>query len=934
MTDPFADWLAERHSALEGARRSAALDTLLLASDFAWDELARRPELLSLLGTRPSPAARQALAPPPDDHPELADALRRYRRAESLSIVIDDVLGRDAVETTLARSTRLAEQCLAIACHAVRRELVARHGEPRDEEGRIQPLVILGLGKLGSGELNFSSDIDLIAAFPSAGETDGRRALDNEEFFGRMVQRISQLLGDTSAEGFCYRVDWRLRPFGSAGRLALSFDAMEAYYQREGRDWERFALLRARPVGGDPQAGRELLERLRPFVWRRYFDYAALEGLRELKSLVDAEVRRRDREQDLKLGPGGIREIEFRVQLESIVRGGRDPGLRTGNTLELIALLAERGILGAAEAAGLAQAYRFLRRLENRVQMLRDEQLHRLPEDPHTRERIARALGHPGFEALLATLDGHRERVTAAFERALPQSAAAATAPTAEGALWRQVAPLADQSEGPAETISDPRAADLRRLADTAAVRAMSARGRARLDRIVPLVLAECARHPQVGDGLRRWIDLLSAVAGRTSYLALLAERPALIGRVHELLLASAWLARALTESPILLDELLDARLSGELPGRDGLRRRLAAELESVEPGDVEQELERVRQFQQAARLEHALAFLDGRSDARCTVAGLADIADGVVERLLAVALRDLARQYGELPGLAADRGIAVIGYGSLGGRELNFGSDLDLVFLYDEGLQAVESTGVRGLDGQRYLARVAQRLLFLLTTQTAFGPLYEIDARLRPNGNKGMLVITAPAFARYQREEAWLWEHQALVRARFVAGDPVLGRHFGKLRQSILLATRDPDEVDREVSAMRTRWREALDRSTPESFDLKQGEGGLVDIEFAAQRAVLKLGHKGSKSKGVIPTETATLLAWLADTGALPATAASALAEAHARLLDRGLRCTLALEKRLVPRDEGEALSYRASSALPQASRGPSLTTKPRGQT
>jgi glutamate-ammonia-ligase adenylyltransferase len=915
----IAAWLAERRRALIGRRRSAALDAVLLASDFAWDELARRPELRSLLGRRPTAAARAALAAPGDDHPELAAALRRYRRAESLAMIVDEVLGRDSLETTLARSTRLAERCLAIAVQAVRRELVARHGEPRDEQGRIQPLVILGLGKLGSGELNFSSDIDLIAAFPSGGETDGRRPLDNEEFFGRMVQRISQLLGDTSAEGFCYRVDWRLRPFGSAGRLALSFDAMEAYYQREGRDWERFALLRARPVAGDLAAGRELIERLRPFVWRRYFDYAALEGLRELKSLVDSEVRRRDREQDLKLGPGGIREIEFRVQLESIVRGGRDPALRTGNTLALIAVLAERGILEAAEAAGLAAAYRFLRRLENRVQMLRDEQTHCLPEDPLTRERIALSLGYSHFDALLMALERHRELVTAAFERALPHSALPARAePAGASGLWQAIAPMAEQSDAPPEALADPRAAILRRLADSAAVRALSARGRARLDRVVPLVLAECEAQGCATDVLCRWVDLLGAIAGRTSYLALLAERPTLIRRVHQLLSASAWLARALTQSPILLDELLDPRLAEELPDRDGLARRLDAELSAVEAGDIEQELERVRQFQQAARLEYALAFLDGRLDALQAVAGLADIADVIVARLLSLALRDLARQYGELPGLSSARGIAVIGYGSLGGRELNFGSDLDLVFVYDEALQAADSGGARSLDGQRYLARVAQRLLFLLTTQTAFGPLYEIDARLRPNGNQGMLVTTLSAFARYQREKAWLWEHQALVRARFVAGDPALGREFAALRHSVLLARRDPAEVARQIDAMRARWREALDRSTPTIYDLKQGEGGLVDIEFIAQRAVLELGAADLAPTDPIPTDTSALLRWLGAQGALPSAMTAALAAAHARLLDRGLRCTLALEKRLVPRAEGEALRYRPPEPQP----------------
>ncbi len=467
------------------------------------------------------------------------------------------------------------------------------------------------------------------------------------------------------------------------------------------------------------------------------------------------------------------------------------------------------------------------------------------------------------------------------------------------------MAPAAGQNESGAPA-DDPRAALLLRLADTPTVRAMSARGRARLDRIVPLVLAAC--RSRGGDAtLQHWVDLLAAIAGRTSYLALLAERPALIDRVHALLLASAWLGRALAQSPILLDDLLDPRLALELPSRAELRERLSLELAAVDPGDTEHELERVRQFQQSARLELALAFLDGRCDAQRTAAGLADIADLAIERLLGFALRDLAAQHGALPGLGIDQGIAVIGYGSLGGRELNFSSDLDLVFLYDDALQQAESAGARPLDGQRYVARVGQRLLHLLTVQTAFGPLYEIDARLRPNGSKGLLVTPLSAYASYQQGEAWLWEHQALVRARLVAGDPALGAEFATLRTRVLLQPRDPAMVAKEVGQMRERWREALDRSTPELFDLKQGRGGAVDIEFIAQQALLSLGREDA---GAPPSETASLLDWLASHGALAPDRALALAHAHARLLDRGLRCALALEKRLVPAAEGRGLA------------------------
>jgi glutamate-ammonia-ligase adenylyltransferase len=382
-----------------------------------------------------------------------------------------------------------------------------------------------------------------------------------------------------------------------------------------------------------------------------------------------------------------------------------------------------------------------------------------------------------------------------------------------------------------------------------------------------------------------------------------------LIERVHELMIASAWLARALAQSPILLDDLLDQRLAVEPPTQADLAQRLALELAAVDAGDTESELERVRQFQQSARLDLALAFLDGRADAARTAAGLADVADLVIARLLDIALRDLASQHGTLPGLGPGHGLAVIGYGSLGGRELNFSSDLDLVFLYDEALQSVESDGARPLDGQRHVARVAQRLLHLLTVQTAFGPLYEIDARLRPNGSKGLLVTPMSAYRSYQTNEAWLWEHQALVRARFVCGDRALGREFDALRARVLLQARDADTVTHEVAQMRERWRAALDRSTNEAFDLKQGVGGLVDIEFVAQRVLLARGSECAAEPHP-PADTESLLTWLASRGLLPESQANELALAHRRLLDRGLRCALALEKRLVPVAEGRALA------------------------
>lgn len=875
----LARWLAGRREALGSS--DARLDRLLLASEFAFDEFRRTPERLALLDGAP------AVELPDIADPELADALREYRRAQSLQILIDDVLDRDSVDVTLHRITELADRLIALAFAAARAELVARHGEPRDEHGNVQPMVVLGLGKLGSRELNFSSDIDLIASFPAPGETDGRRSLDNEDFFARLVQRASTLLGETRASGFCYRVDWRLRPYGSAGRLALSFAAMEDYYQREGRDWERFALLRARPVAGDIDAGLLLLERLRPFVWRRYFDYAALEGLRELKAMVDLEVRKNEREADLKLGRGGIREVEFRAQLESIIRGGRDPGLRISHTIELLQALGERQILDRTESEELIDAYRFLRRLENRVQMWRDEQSHSLPDEPFEQQRYAASLGYPDFAALLDVLNRHRETVAAAFARCLPRSGETRGEDDRFQTRWRAHRATPDKTE-----------AALLRLTETPAVRSMSARSAARLDRIMPMVLAACE-----GDDatLARWIDLLAAIAGRTSYLALLAERPATIQRVHRLLCASAWLARTLTESPILLDDLLDTRLAIEAPSPAELQRSLAIEMTAVAHGDAEQELERLRQFQQSARLEIALAFLDGRIAAARAMAAFADVADCVIAQCLSFAIRDIESNHGPLPGLSASEGLAVIGYGSLGGRELNVASDLDLVFLYRDALQSVESSGARPLDGQRFVARVTQRLLHWLTAQTRYGPLYEIDARLRPNGSKGLLVTPISAFLSYQSGEAWLWEHQALVRARFAAGDALLGADFSTLRQQLLLTKRDAERVRKDVRDMRERWRQALDRSSAEWFDLKQGEGGLVDIEFAAQESLLAGNIRANGEP--VPTVTAELLRWLGAHGAIDEHRADDLAKRHHELLDQALRCALALQPRLTRR-------------------------------
>lgn len=870
------------------------LAELALVSDFAWDVLCAEPALLSRSIVRARPVRA------PSGSVDLGVAMRGWRRREALRLISLDVLVGASVDRVMAATSRIAERGVAMAMRHACQELEQRHGQACTADGQPQSLVCMAMGKLGGAELNFSSDIDLIFAFPEAGETDGRRALDNEEFYARQVQRVSSLLAEVTEHGYCFRVDLRLRPFGSAGRLALSFDAMEQYYQREGRDWERIAWIRARPLTPAVREGEQLLERLRPFIYRRYLDYAAFDGLRELKARMDQEISRREWVDDLKRGPGGIRELEFLVQLPQLVRGGRLPDLRRSGILPALAAQQRHRLVSRAEAQWLAQGYRFLRLVENRVQMLDDQQTHRLPADPLKRERLAAGLGFPGWSSLLTEIDGVRERIGQAFVAVLgpPAAEPQGAEPSKSSNCWERA------QLGESDGEDAPLVSSLRRFLATPAVQLMSARGRARLDRVMPLLLAAIEHQPEDCDCeqlLQRWLAVLNAILRRTSYLALLAERPGLVEEATRLLAQSAWLAQLLAAAPVLLDELLDARRRDVVPTRAEYEVLLRAELDHVER-ELEHQVEVLRRLQQGEMLRLAYAFLHGHRDAVETAAGLAELADVMLAEGLRMALQEMQRQFGCLPGTSIERpGITIIGYGSLGGRELNFASDLDLVFVYDEALVGSESDGPRQLDQHRYYVRMVQRLVHLLTAQTSLGPLYEIDMRLRPNGSKGLLIVGHEAFERYQREEAWTWEQQALVRARAIAGDRRVAARFERIRGDVLALRRDPAKLGDEVASMRTRMRAELDRSSAECFDLKQGDGGLVDIEFALQRQVLAQAA-GLPRRPRWPTATATLIDRLQQLDCLTQEQASLLHERHHWLLAEGLRCTLALQRRLLP--------------------------------
>lgn len=878
------------------------LRAIAVASDFAVDTLVRQPALLQRLLADDGATALEVPSLQPEGRQDWQALLRRFRAAESTRIVWRDVLDLDQLEDTLAATTALAEHCLQAALAALEKEFAGRHGHVRDPAGKPQRIVVFALGKLGGGELNFSSDIDLVYGYEHGGESDGPRPLDAENYYSRLGQQLAKLLDEITAEGFCHRVDLRLRPYGNAGRVAWSFPAMEMYFQREGRDWERYAWQKARPVAGDIDAGEQFLDSLRPFIYRRYLDFGALDGLREMKAAISAEVARKELTEDIKRGPGGIREIEFLVQALQLIRGGREPDLRSRALRPALDALVESNQVEPDAAASLVSAYRFLRRLENRLQMLRDAQTHELPGDDTDRLRIAVGLGYPGWTELLADLTHHRNAVREEFAALLAPRERRSEG-TALDAYWRAL-PEAGDADAMAEAgFAEPRNADalLRDFARSPGVQGLSDSTRARLDRVLPALVHGAARSSEPMLALRRLLAMLHNILRRSAYLALLDEQPAALARLVEVVTHSALLAERLAAYPLLLDELLDVRIGGPLPDREELVEAcvaVASEADDTAADDPEAILNALNELRQAFSFRIAMAFRDGRQAAAESARQLAWLADGVVRRVLALAEREVAAAHGRLPGAR----FAVLGYGSLGGEELGFGSDLDLVFLYDADAQAT-SDGPRPLDTQRWYARLAQKVVALLGTPTAAGRLFDVDVRLRPDGAKGLLVSGLSSFAEYQRLRAWTWEHQALVRARCVSGDAGLCGDFEQVRAQVLGRVRDAAQLRADITGMRIRMRAELDRGRGGIFDLKQGEGGLVDLEFLLQALVLE--RAASHPPLLEPRASPALLDALQEAGTLQPQVCEALRAAHATLLHRALECSLDRRHRRVPTDD-----------------------------
>ena len=795
--------------------------------------------------------------------PALKSLLRRMKQRAYMHIGARDLAGLAALEEVTEGMTLLAEKSVQLALQVLTEHLATRHGLPRNEAGEVQELIVIGMGKLGGRELNVSSDIDLIFVYPEDGETDGERPISNFEFFNRLGRQLINAIADITEDGQVFRVDMRLRPNGDSGPLVASFDMLETYFISQGREWERYAWIKARPLTG-PRLG-DLEAVRRPFVFRKYLDYGTINAMRELHAQIRREVERKDMADNIKLGPGGIREIEFIAQVFQLIRGGRDHSLQMKPTCKVLQRLAERGLLPAETCSALTTAYVFLRQLEHRLQYLDDAQTHSLPGNPEDRQIVAAAMGFADFPALLQVLDQHRALVSHHFH-AVFDDPNRNTHDLAD--VWQQAeddVPCTSRLSSLGYKDAEAAAQRLAQFKKSSRYQQLSADSRARIDLLVPRLVEVATTTADADATLSRGLDLLEVIARRSAYLALLEQYPQALAKVAQVIGSASWAAQYLRNHPVLLDELIDPRLMEIAPDWQAFRTELTQMLDDVEP-DTERQMDVMRES------HHAQVFRVLTQDLSdlFTVEKLSDHLSALADIMLAETLRLTWKKL--LTRHRDDPQFAVIAYGKLGGKELGYSSDLDLVFLFDDD----------AANAAEIYSRLGTRMNTWLSAQTSAGQLFETDLRLRPNGDSGLMVSSLASFRQYQRESAWIWEHQALTRARFAAGDARIGREFEATRIEILRQPRDVAALRTEVLGMRQKMLDthASKGLGTEVFDLKHDPGGLIDVEFIVQYLILAHAHEFAELTGNLGN--IALLKIAADLGLIPAGLAEQVRNAY----------------------------------------------------
>ena len=769
------------------------------------------------------------------DEISLKKALRQLRQRVLLRIIYRDLNQLCDLNEVMKTTSDLAEITIqtAVDFHSIWLEDI--YGKPSSDTGLPQQMIVVGMGKLGGVELNVSSDVDLIFSFEVVGETSSAsNVISNQDFFNKLGKKVISALDDVTEDGFVFRVDMRLRPFGSEGVLVPNCDALEEYYQNNGREWERYAWIKGRVVAGPKD---KLTKLLKPFVFRKYLDYNALTSLRDLKMQIQRDVLQKGLHDNIKLGRGGIREIEFIAQVFQLIRGGTDTSLQIKPTLQVLSLLQNKGLLPEKTVSELTAAYTFLRNLEHRLMYVDDQQTQDLPKNDVACARIAKAMQFADWESFLAQLNQHRKQVQQHFDATFNAEAPSANSShavdksaTLYQALWQQTL----ESSAAIQAFSDAGYADanealqrLKMLRTSSRYQQLPESSRQRFDRLMPLVIEIAATEENSDIALLRTISLLENICRRASYLALLAEYPQALNLVIKLCAASPWLAQYLSAHPILLDELLDSRTLYEEPDFADLTLNLTEKMQHIQ-GDTEAQMDAMRHFKHAAILKFAAQDVAGALPLEILSDYLSNLADVILQVSLQTIWDSLKFKHITTPK------FAVIGYGKLGSKELGYMSDLDIIFLYDD----VSS------EASEIYARFAQRINNWFNSLTNAGLLYETDLQLRPDGNSGLLVSSIAAFKEYQLTKAWVWEHQALTRARWIAGDANIGSAFEQVRVEVLSQQRDSETLKKSVIEMREKMR-ASHKPHIGQFDIKHDAGGIIDVEFLVQFLVLSHANK-----------------------------------------------------------------------------------------
>lgn len=868
----------------------------------------------------------------------LHKALRLFRQRIQVQIIWRDLLRLASTLQTTRMLSDMADACINTAREYHYDLLIEKHGKPIGKTSKQeQPLLILGMGKLGAYELNLSSDIDLIFCYPESGTTtgnaNGRRDITNQEFFIKLGQKIIQALDTNTPDGFVFRTDMRLRPYGQSGPLVMNFTSMEEYYQDQGRDWERYAMVKARIINGETSNyEQELLNILRPFTYRQYVDFGAFDALRSMKAMISAEVRRRGLEMNVKLGPGGIREVEFIVQAFQLIRGGQDAELQTRELTKILSILPAEGYLPDQVCQELKAAYLFLRDAEHVIQALNDEQTQQLPEDDERQFLIAQGMGFENWQSFVETLDSHREKVAFHFSQVVADENEEQD--DGEQQAWQDLWLGQLEPEQQAEflahhpcTQSEVVTKEISKFRESKPIQTMQPIGRERLDALMPLLLKELWQQSQPVTTLERVIPLIESVARRTAYLVLLKENPQALEQLIKLCSVSPWLAEYIAQSPILLDELLNPSQLYQQPSKQDLTEELHLRLLRIDEEDLEQQMDSLRHFSKAHKLRAAACEIMGKLEVKSISSYLTDIAEVILEKVLFLSWQQMISKYGyptdkdKQPVSSPE--FVVVGYGKTGGDELSYSSDLDLVFLHNTTpnrmTDGCKENGTRELDNGVFYTRLGQRMIHILTTVTRAGDLYEVDMRLRPSGNSGMIATSVTAFERYQKDSAWTWEHQALVRARVVAGSPECQQDFEKVRDEILKSQRDIPALAEEVRSMRQKMRDNLGsqsdsvkakyKNADTLFQLKQDEGGIVDIEFMVQFGVLAWAHKHAELTQV--TDNVRLLDALAQAGFISSQDSQTLQETYLAYRAETHRQALQKQSLLLDADSVKSLGF-----------------------